>query len=248
MTALLTMAIALIIGPASSVTSAQSSDHAHRPHPSITVTGEGEVQAVPDQVAITLGVVTEAETAQQALQANNQAMQQLFETLDRQQIAKQDRQTTRFDVSPQYRPDQPSPRSRQQEAPQSPRIVGYQVTNTVRVQVNDVSKLGNVLDTVVSAGSNRINGIQFSIEERESLLKQARQRAIENARDKAKLFAQAAGVSLGSVVTIREQGGASPVPQPRYQMAAARSVPIAAGEQTITASVHVEYELNVTGD
>lgn len=219
--------------------------------PSITVSGEGEVKAKPDTVAISLGVVTEAATAQQAMTANNEAMQQLFDVLDQQQIAGKDRQTVRFDVSPQYRQEQPGPRGPggpQAEEPREPRIVGYQVTNEVRIKVRQVSKLGPVLDAVVGAGSNRIHGIEFSVDDRDKLMDDARRDAIRRARAKAELFAEAADVSLGDVITIREEDFARPMPQPQYMMMEARSAPIAEGEQTITARVQVTFRLNTQSE
>lgn len=223
-----------------------------RSRPSITVTGEGEVQSKPDVVAIKIGVVTEAANAQQALASNSEAMQQLFEVLDAQNIAEKDRQTRRFDVSPQYRHDQPDPRrpgALQDEPSREPRIVGYQVTNEVRIKLREVSRLGAVLDAVVSAGSNRIHGIEFSIDNRDELMNEARRDAVRRAREKAELFAEAAGVSVGTVVTIREEDFMRPMPQGQpMMMMESRSAPIAEGEQTLTARVHITFRLQTESE
>jgi len=233
---------------------AQQEGDAEQPRRTIAVSGQGEVQAASDTVAINVGVVTEADSAKKALAANNQAMQQLFNVLDRQQIDKKDRQTVRFDVSPQYQQEQPPGMRHADEMrpgtgePQEPRIIGYQVTNEVRIQLRDVSQLGTVLDAVVNAGSNRINSIEFSVEDSEQLLDKARRRAVENAREKAELLAEAAGASVGNVVTIREQQVSQPLSQNRYMMAEAQAVPIAPGEQTLAAQVDVTFELEVQSE
>ncbi|WP_161604565.1 SIMPL domain-containing protein [Roseiconus nitratireducens] len=213
--------------------------------PSISVSGEGEVQSKPDMAAISVGVVTEAESAKQALEANNEAMQRLFESLDQMQIEDKDRQTVRFDISPQYRREDPRRQQLQQDdASRQPRIVGYQVTNQLRIKVRRISELGNVLDAVVAAGSNRVEGIQFAVDNQDNLLDEARKAAIEDARRKAQLFAKAADVSLGRVLRIQERGGAQPVGGPRMMMMAeGRSTPIASGEQTISAQVDVVFGL-----
>jgi hypothetical protein len=211
----------------------------------IHVTGVGEVQAVPDTATIQVGVVSEAASAGDALTANTKAVETLFETLDRFAIDKKDRQTTQFSVSPQYRRDPPRPsRSDINQGEREPQIVGYQVTNQVRVRVRKLDQLGELLDAVVQAGANRVQNIQFTIDQREALENQARRKAIEQATAKAKLYAEAAGVSLGRVLNIREQGSSPPPgPQPRMMMAEARSVPIASGQERIIEQVDVTFEL-----
>lgn len=210
----------------------------------IAVSGEGEVRAKPDTVVITVGVITEAETAKQALTANNQAMQQLFEVLERQQIAERDRQTARFDISPLYNQEQPVPLGERRDAPQERMIRAYQVTNEVRVKVRQTETVGTVLDAVVSAGSNRIHGIEFMIEHRDQLMEEARRLAVRRAKEKAEALAEAAGVKLGKVLSIREGTMVEPLPNQQYMMAESRSVPIATGEQTVAASVQMTFQLD----
>lgn len=211
----------------------------------IHVSGVGEVQAAPDSATVRLGVVTEAESAGEALAANTKAVEKLFETLDRFSIEQKDRQTVQFSVSPQYRRDPPRRTPGEiANAGAEPRIVGYQVTNVVAITVGKLDQLGDLLDAVVQAGANRIQNVQFAIDQREELENQARRRAIENATAKAKVLAEAAGVSLGRVLSIREQGTSSPPgPRPNMMMAESRSVPIASGEQTVSAVFDVTFEL-----
>jgi uncharacterized protein YggE len=211
--------------------------------PSITVGGEGEMRAKPDQAEISVGVVTEAETAEAAVQKNNEAMEKLLDALRRAGIAKKDVQTTDFNVSPI--------RDYDRENKQSPRIVGYRVVNQVQVQVHKLDRLGEILDTLVQHGANQIHGVSFSIGDEREVLDQARLKAMANARRKAQLYAEAADAKLGHVLSIEEISSPAP-PRPMYaperlQAAAASAVPVAPGEQTLTVNITVTYKLSYDG-
>jgi uncharacterized protein YggE len=197
---------------------------------SVTVAGVGTVSAAADQAEITTGVVTQAATAAQALAANSQAMERLLQALGGLGIASRDIQTINVSVSPQRRPPKEG---------QPPEIVGYEVTNQVRVKVRDLSRLGRVLDQQVGQGANLVSGINFGVREPAPLLDEARKRAMADARRKADLYAASAGLKVGRVLSVREAGVAPPAP--RAMMSAA--VPVAPGEQEIQASVTVTFTL-----
>lgn len=205
--------------------------------PLISVTGEGRATAPPDMATIHTGVVTQAPSASEALDQNNEAMERIMSVLEQQQIAPKDIQTSTFNVSPVYKQDR--------QGRQQPEIVAYQVTNQVRVNVRDLSKLGQALDALVEAGSNRLSGISFEIEDLREVLNQARQRAVADARHRAETYAEAAGVKVGKVLTISEQpvGIPRPVYQARALAAEAAAVPVAAGEQELQVTVQVEFAL-----
>jgi uncharacterized protein YggE len=202
---------------------------------SITVTGEGTATSPPDMAEINIGVMTQAATAAQALTANNEAARSIMNVLKTQQIADKDVQTSQFSIHPVF-----APQTRNGE---EPRVTGYQVTNQVHVRVRNLPSLGSVLDAVVQAGSNQIHGVNFGIDNKEGVLNQARNRAIQDARARAELYAHAAGVKLGKVLSIQESGASAPPPRPMMRMAMAESVPIATGEQELSASVSVTFEL-----
>jgi uncharacterized protein YggE len=209
--------------------------------PSVTVGGEGEARAKPDQAEISVGVVTEAETAEQAVQQNNEAMEKLLDALRRADIAKKDVQTTSFNVSPI--------RDYDRENKQPPRIVGYRVVNQVHVKIRKLDRLGKILDTLVGQGANQIHGVSFSIGDKQELLDQARKKAMADARRKAQLYAEAANAKLGHVLSIEETSSPAP-PRPMYapeRMQAAAAVPIAPGEQTLTVNITVTYKLSYDG-
>jgi len=202
----------------------------------LAMPGHGEIRATPDMAQITAGVTTNATTAAQALAANSARMKTVVAALEKLGVPEKNIQTTSFFVSPQYtNGDNNSPR----------RLTGYQVNNDVSVRLEDVSKLGGTLDALVQAGANQMNGISFSIRNPTPLLEKARAEAIADARTRAETYAKAAGVSLGPILSISE--GGTETPRPMYRMAVAMQaapVPVAAGEQSVTADVSVVWEIH----
>ena len=206
----------------------------------ITVSGKGEVSAAPDTAWISSGVNTQAKTAAEALKENTKLMEQVIEVFLDADIDKKNIQTSGFNVNPVYdysRDNKP------------PKLAGYQVSNNVSVKVTNLKKLGGLLDDIVESGSNQVSGIRFGFDDDEALLDDARKRAIANAKKKAKLYAEAADVDVGDVISINETGVRTPQPvYRRAEMAQAKmmdqgSVPVMGGEQEISASVTVVYQL-----
>lgn len=229
-------ALAAVLVLALAPAGAAYADDDDRPLRTISLNASGEVAAPPDMATVMAGVVTEGPDAQTALRGNTAAVQAMFSALAEAGIEGRDMQTRSFDVSPSYtRPERGQP----------PEISGYRVTNSVAVRVRDIAKLGTLLDRVVSAGANQMNGVRFEIDEPEKLMDEARRKAVAEARRKAELYATAAGVEIKRVISIAESGAAPPQPMLRTMVrdAAAESVPVAAGEQTVRASVTVTYEL-----
>ena len=155
---------------------------------------------------------------------------------ERRRLGPKDIQTTNFNVQPLYE---------ERKDGRAPKIVGYQVTNSVRITVRDVGKLGQILDRVVTLGATDVNAIEFGVAEPEALKDEARKLAMRNAIANAKLYAEAAGAKLGKVLTISEDQGIivarSMAPAPMEM--AAKAVPIEAGTATVEARVSVTFEL-----
>jgi len=216
-------------------TSASAAEQTPR---TLSVSGEGEVRAAPDQSSLSAGVTTGAATAAQALAANSRAMNAVFATLKRLGIPDKDIQTSNFSLSPQYQVCKPG-----MTCPQ--RIVGYQVSNNVNVTVEELDKTGPVLDALVSSGSNQIGGIDFSIHDTKSLLRVARDAAVKDAIDHAQTYAKAAGVTLGPILSIQEGGGEAPRPMYRAMamMANAAPPPVAGGELSVSANVTITWQI-----
>ena len=209
----------------------------------ISVSGVGKAAATPDMATINAGVTTKAISAQDALAANNDAMAKIMEVLfTTYQIEEKDVQTNGFNLSPEY------------EYPRdgTPRILtGYSVSNRLNVKVMNLDNLGSILDALVNAGSNDMSGIQFGFSDTSTLQDEARENAVLDAQQRATLYATAAGVELGDILSISEPGA----PTIRHakqegfamDMAASSSggfaVPVSVGENEISATIHMVYAL-----
>lgn len=206
------------------------------PPRTISVTGSGTVQAAPDMANITIGVSTIAPTARAALDVNNAQTTKMFAFLRSAGIADKDMQSTNLSVSPQYRNYRPN-ENRERE------IIGYMVNNNVRVVVRALPSFGEVLDGVVTAGANNINGIGFDVSERRTLTRDAMANAVSDGIAQAKVIAAAAGVTLGPILSISQSGGFRPPQQFLARSMAAEAVPIAAGELSIGASASMVFAI-----
>jgi hypothetical protein len=202
----------------------------------LTVSGHGEAAGVPDQAHLSAGVTTQARTAAAALAQNAAQMTAVFAALGKLGVPEKRIQTSNFNVSPQY------PQSNN-DAP--PRIAGYQVSNQIDVTLDDTKKVGPALDTLVGAGANQINGVSFGFGDPKGLYAQARADAVADAVERAQTYARAAGVNLGAIVSISDtdEASATPMPMMRMMSAKATGTPVAAGEQNVTASVTIVWEL-----
>jgi uncharacterized protein YggE len=210
----------------------------------LTVTGEGRVVGKPDIALITLGVVSEAPAAREALTANSQSMNQILTALKEGGIAARDLQTSDFSVEPVY--SQPPP-DYDNSRPFEPRIVGYRVRNSVTLRIRDLTKVGALLDQVVTLGANSITGPTLTVDDPTPLEDEARQAAIADAMRKSKLFAAAANITLGPIFRI-DEGYAQP-PQPvaagamMRMEAAPPPTPVEGGELTFHAQVNMSWRL-----
>ncbi|CDF32916.1 unnamed protein product [Chondrus crispus] len=158
----------------------------------INVVGEGSASAVPDLATIDAGVTTTATTAVAALSENNRKFARVVAVLKEQGIADTDVQTSSFDVFQDTR-------GRREN-----RTRVYTVSNSISIKVRDVDAVGGVLDALVRAGSNEINGVTFGLEDSQMTKDKARRLAVADAKRKAMLFAESAGVELGKVLAISE--------------------------------------------
>jgi len=205
------------------------------------LSGEGTAYAAPDIAVLSSGVVSTAPSAREALDANTAAMAKLIESFKTAGIADKDIATSGFSVQPRYVYSQ-----RNDGVQEPPKITGYEVRNTVTVKVRDLSKLGGVLDTAVTEGSNQIDNLSFDIDDKAALMNEARRKALADARAKAELYAEAAGVKLGRLRELSEQQFSNPPPVPmmRMEAAAKADVPIARGEQEIRVQVTATWEIS----
>jgi uncharacterized protein YggE len=207
------------------------------PARTLSIAGNAEVHAVPDVALVSTGVVTEGETAAAALKANSAALTKVVDAIRSSGVEGRDLQTSGLSLQAHtYRPEKPSATDR-------PRIVGYTAANEVTLRVRDLAKLGDLLDKVTTAGANRIDGIEFVVSNQEALLDEARRKAVADAKDKADLYAQAAGFTLGKVMNLAEESMPSPRPLARAMSAVATPVPVEAGEMTLSVRVRLVWSL-----
>jgi uncharacterized protein YggE len=199
----------------------------------ISVTGEAHISVPPDLVQIEGGVTSEAKTAREASDANNAAMGKVLLALKGAGIEEKDYQTSRLSLQPQ---------TSQSKSGGPPTITGYRASNRVTIRLRDVTKVANVIDTLVGAGANDISGINFMVSQASKLLDEAREQAIADARRKAEIYAKAAGVTLGAPLAISEGGAPAPIAF-RRMAAAPEAAPIVPGEEMLQVSVSVSWAI-----
>ncbi len=204
----------------------------------ILVTGEGESAVAPDMAVVTLTVMREGATAREALDRANAAMAEVIDAMREEGIAPRDLQTSGLSIGPRYvYPQQGG----------EPRIVAYEVANTLTVRVREIARVGAIIDRSVTLGVNQGGNIVFTNDDPAAALEAARRDAVTNAMAKARTLADAAGVSLGRIIEMSEQASAPP-PMPFTQRAmrmeaADASVPVEAGENAYRIEVSVTFEL-----
>jgi uncharacterized protein YggE len=203
----------------------------------IRVSGEGVATAAPDTATIHTGVVSRADSATEAIAANNKAMTEVLATLKKHGVPEDEVQTSHFNVRPVH--------ERDDDGRVLPAIAGYEVSNQVRVRVGKLDELGKVLDAVVKAGSNRVSGIEFGVSDPTAALDKARRQAVADAKHRAGVLAQEAGVKVGRVVSIQEQSLQRPQPEFRARglAADAASVPVATGREEFRVTVQMVYAI-----
>lgn len=203
----------------------------------ISVTGEGKVAVVPDQVLLTLGIDSQEATVELARQRAAEAMDRVLAALKAQGVAERDIQTRRLSITPVERADRDGRVRRE----------GYRVTNDVLARLRTVDRAGAVVDAVAAAGGDltRIQGIQFAIENPENVREQAREKAMADARTRAQQVARGMGVSLGALRHFSE--GAVSIPRPVTlqvrEAAAAPQTSVSPGEQEVVVTVSVVYAI-----
>lgn len=206
---------------------------------SITVTGTGRLLVEPDVAVVEVGVVTQADTAGEALTENNEQVQAVIDALQEQDIPAENIQTQTIQLQPVYR--QPGPN---QQAP--PEVQGFEARNIVQIRVENIDNLGSVLDTAVEAGGNLIQSIRFEVTNQEDMFDQLLEEAMNDAQQKATVLAGISDTQLGEVLRISTLGDIS-IPFGRGGGLAVQedvaAVPVEPGTQAITATVEVTWRL-----
>ncbi|HUC01976.1 MAG TPA: SIMPL domain-containing protein [Candidatus Paceibacterota bacterium] len=210
------------------------------PARTVTVTAEGQTTATPDLAEITFSVVSTGQDPQSLTTDNTNKMNTAIQFLQAQNIASSDIATTGYDLEPAYNYDNTSQRNY---------ITGYTLTQTVTVKIHDLSNVATVLGGLAPLGVNQVGGVDFTFNDPNEYLAVARADAMNQAEQKAQQLASEAGVPLGAVINVSENG-IIPQPVPMYAMAASaggvavNSAPnIQPGSQDITDNVTITYAL-----
>ncbi|WP_405134402.1 SIMPL domain-containing protein [Nocardia sp. NBC_01388] len=199
---------------------------------SVTVAGTGKVQGVPDVLTADLGAQVNAADVSTAVDGVNGKAKAMTDAMVGAGIKREDVQTSELSVQPTY-------------GPEGHTITGYQATNSVHIAVHDLPKASAILDAAVKAGGNdtRVSSVAFSLEDNTKLLADARARAFDDAKARAQQYADLAGLKLKSVKTISEGGGGNTPPTAARDAAPAPSFSLEPGQQTVTFTVNVVWEL-----
>lgn len=210
------------------------------PQPVITVTGSGEVAAAPDEAVVRVGVTRQASTAQEAQAAVNTVANQALEAVEKLGVPKSKIQTSQLQLHPLYAPVRPG------MIPEEPRIVGYRATNTVSVTLDRLERVGPVIDAVLKAGGNQLEGVVFRLKDDGPQRREALKKAVNEAGAKAQTIAEALDVRLAGVLDVQESGAVS-LPTPVFRefalgaRAAPDSTPVSPGEVTVSATVTIRF-------
>lgn len=205
----------------------------------VTVVGSGEVQGVPDTLTTEAGIEFVAGDVTSAMNQTSERQQAVIDALVDAGVDRKDISTTQVSLQPQYGSPEPGGSSN---------ITGYRAGNTIRVKVERDSA-SQVLAVIVRAGGDatRINGVSYSIEDDSQLVRGARERAFNDAKDRAEQYAQLSGLHLGRVISISEVAGEGPPPVPvgmPMPRAMAAAPPVEPGQQTVSFSVTAVWELS----
>ncbi len=217
------------------------------PTNTITVQGEGEVFAIPDTATFSFSVIKKGETAEVVQNGAAEISNKVIEYLKEKGIEEKDIKTTSYNVYPRYEYEQrvciTYPCDRGDRI-----LIGFEINQSVRVKVRDISKAGELLSGIGSFGVERISGLSFIIDDEDGLKREARQIAVADAKEKAEALAADLDVQLVRIVNFNEfgsprfakfesmalgvnDGGGSVVPD------------IQVGENSITSSVNITYEI-----
>jgi uncharacterized protein YggE len=201
----------------------------------VKVVGSGQVQGVPDTLTAEVGIETIASDVTTAMNQSNERQRAVIDELIETGTDRKDISTTDVSLQPDYADSSGSPSL----------VPGYRADNTIRVKFAQDSA-SQVLAGIVRAGGNatRINSVSYSIDDDSQLVRDARARAFDDAKNRAEQYAQLSGLKLGKVISISETHSGTPAPTPLPRDAMATPVPVEPGQQTVNFSVTAIWELS----
>jgi len=203
--------------------------------PQIIVTGEGVVKATPDQAWVQIGAESRSKVSKEAQQRNAEVMTAVQQKISSFGIPKEAIKTVVLDLQPEF-----------DYANGKQTLRGYVARNTVEVRVDELSKVGDVLDAAVASGAATIHGLRFDVKARREAEQAALQAAVKDALAKAQAVASGAQRAIDRILRIEEVSAGGPVPMMKQFSMAARadaSTPVAPGELEIRAQVRLSLAI-----
>ena len=208
----------------------------------LIVNGNAQIFAVPDEATVRLGIVRQSSNAQAAQEQANAVAQEILSAIGKVGVPANQIQTARLILSPVYAPRSPDARD-------APRIVAYNASNTISVRLENLTIVGAVIDAGLKAGANQLDGVQFGLRNDLPSREQALKQAVQEARSKAQVMADALRVNLNEVVEVAEGGVSIVRPEMAMNsrvmsMAADVNTPVSPGQIEVHASVSVRYRIS----
>lgn len=209
----------------------------------ISVSGEGKANAPPDIASLSFGVIVQRQsTAKAAMDQLGKSMQMVLDAVKKAGVEDKDIRTEGLSLNPAY--DWKDGRQIMR---------GFDASQSLRVKVRDLDKVSDVLAAATNAGANQAGGVSFIVDDPEKARAEAREEAIEQTQEKAKILAGQLGMRLGKLKNFSEGGGVPP-PMPYFarDMALEKAgiggggvepTPLPAGEEELTVQVTLTYEL-----
>lgn len=202
-----------------------------------TVQGQGKVTSVPNLAQINLGITVTRPTVLSAQDEANRIINKITQDLKNLGIEEKNIRTVNYNVNPEY--DYSGPRQR---------VTGYRVTASVEVKTKKLEKINEAVDVAAAAGANLVGGLGFTFDEekQKELASQARKKAVEEAKEKAKDLASAAGIKLGRIVNVQEQATfpwERPIPLALERAAPPEGTQVQPGESEVAVTITLSYEI-----
>ena len=202
----------------------------------VSFSGEGKVLAKPDIAVAYLSIVTEAATSKAAQDENSRKSQEVVDFLKKQNVDEKDIKTSSYNIYPQYN----YPRF------DKPEIRGYQVNQSLQVKIRDLDNVSKILDGVVTAGVNQVGSLNFQIDNPEELKTEARQKAIDDAKNKANELKSQLGIKLGRIINFSENTYGYPVPLYERAISADAGGGISGGPSLPTGENEISVNVTLT--
>ncbi len=214
----------------------------------ITITGKGKVFVKPDLALVNLAVITEAKSVELAMLENKEKMNNIISFMKENKIEEKDLQTVAFRVNPRYEwhEDENPLTSRRNRV-----LVGYEINQSLEVKIRDMDKIGDIIQGGATFGANQIGSLHFTVDNKDEIEKEAREKAIKQAKEKAKALSKSLGIKIDKIVRFEEGRHSSPWAtrdgalglESVSMLSKSPAMGVEVGENETQVIVHITYEI-----